>query len=124
LLEILLSFGKPLSAKGILEQIEKKIKNTDQVTVYRTLKTLSEKGIVHSVHWGGDALLYEISREHHHHMVCTSCGDIEDFHECDFDKISKNILRGSKKFSHIMRHSFELFGLCSCCSGKSSVKNS
>lgn len=53
----------------------------DRVTVYRTLQTFVEKGIVHTIPTADNAVLYALCKdcdeEHHHddhvHFVCSNC---------------------------------------------------
>ena len=118
ILNILRSSHRPFAVKDIINVLHKSIKRFDTVTVYRTLHTLKQKNIVQSVHWGGEALLYELVRGHHHHIVCTRCGDVEDIFESECAQTSKNVLKSSKKFFSITKHSFELFGICTLCSKK------
>jgi Fur family ferric uptake transcriptional regulator len=64
--------------------IEKQISNAlDRVTVYRTLKTFLDKGLIHKVLDDEGSLKYALcneactSAEHHHnhvHFKCTRCG--------------------------------------------------
>jgi len=62
--------------------IEKKAgEKFDRVTVYRTLQTFVEKGIVHTIPTADNAILYALCKdcdeEHHHddhvHFVCRRC---------------------------------------------------
>ena len=62
--------------------IEKKAgEKFDRVTVYRTLQTFVEKGIVHTIPTADNAILYALCKdcdeEHHHddhvHFVCSNC---------------------------------------------------
>jgi Fur family ferric uptake transcriptional regulator len=54
----------------------------DRVTVYRTLQTFVEKGIIHTIPTADNSVLYALCKDctegHHHddhvHFVCTSCG--------------------------------------------------
>ncbi|HEX5667370.1 MAG TPA: Fur family transcriptional regulator [Chitinophagaceae bacterium] len=55
----------------------------DRVTVYRTLQTFIDKGIVHTIPTGDNATRYALCREncsegHHHddhvHFICEVCG--------------------------------------------------
>jgi Fur family ferric uptake transcriptional regulator len=57
--------------------------NLDRVTVYRTIKTFLEKGVIHKVLDDGGSLKYALCndscsmKEHHHehiHFKCDSCG--------------------------------------------------
>jgi len=64
--------------------IEKEIDNSlDRVTVYRTLKTFLDKGLIHKVLDDEGSLKYALcneactTAEHHHdhvHFKCTKCG--------------------------------------------------
>lgn len=112
---VLNSSSRPCTVKDIVFAIQKNIKTVDVVTVYRTLHTLEQKNIVQTVNWGGEAVLYELVRGHHHHIVCTRCGDVENVFESKCVKMSLSILKSSKKFSSITKHSFELFGTCRAC---------
>ena len=62
--------------------IEKKTdEKFDRVTIYRTLQTFVEKGIVHTIPTADNSVLYALCKdctEHHHHddhvhFVCTNC---------------------------------------------------
>ena len=63
--------------------IEKKAgEKFDRVTVYRTLQTFVEKGIIHTIPTADNSIRYALCKEceegHHHdehvHFVCTNCG--------------------------------------------------
>lgn len=55
----------------------------DRVTVYRTLQTFVEKGIIHTIPTADNSIRYALCKDHcsegHHHdhhihFVCTNCG--------------------------------------------------
>ena len=55
----------------------------DRVTIYRTLQTFVEKGIVHTIPTADNSVLYALCKEecyegHHHdnhvHFICDDCG--------------------------------------------------
>lgn len=49
--------------------------SVDQSTVYRTLETLEDSGLVQHTHMGHGALVYHLADEPpHQHLVCASCG--------------------------------------------------
>ncbi|UEG50636.1 transcriptional repressor [Ferruginibacter lapsinanis] len=74
-----------LNSEGALEHadIEKKTgENFDRVTVYRTLQTFVEKGIIHHIPTTDNSILYALCKDnceagHHHdnhvHFVCEVC---------------------------------------------------
>jgi Fe2+ or Zn2+ uptake regulation protein len=52
-----------------------------QSSVYRNLGVLEQAGAVHRVVTGEESARYELAEdltEHHHHLVCRSCGAVED----------------------------------------------
>lgn len=81
------------------------------VTVYRTLDLLSELGIVRRLDLG-DGPRYELTEDHHHHLICESCGDISEFEECPLDP--KRMSSASSEFE-VHSHSIEVYGLCAAC---------
>ncbi len=87
----------------------------DQVTLYRTLETFVKADIARSLSLRKDCAHYELSDDHHHHVVCTECGTVKDFEGCDIEKITRAALSQVKGFVTITKHSFELFGLCTRC---------
>jgi Fur family transcriptional regulator, ferric uptake regulator len=74
-----------LSSDGALAHadIEKKTgENFDRVTVYRTLQTFVDKGIIHHIPTSDNSILYALCKDnceagHHHdnhvHFVCNVC---------------------------------------------------
>ena len=53
-----------------------------QSTTYRNLAVLEQAGVVHRVLSGDEFARFELSEElagHHHHLVCVTCGAVEDF---------------------------------------------
>ena len=87
----------------------------DQATVYRTVISFEKAGILKQIDLRTGAVLYEMPRHHHHHLVCVECGLVEDVEMCDIGETSKKILKQSKKFGSIKEHSLELFGTCKAC---------
>jgi Fur family transcriptional regulator, ferric uptake regulator len=74
-----------LSSRGALAHadIEKRAgEKFDRVTVYRTLQTFVDKGIIHSIPTADNSIRYALCKEdckegHHHdnhvHFICSSC---------------------------------------------------
>jgi len=97
------------------EEVYKKLKrDLDLVTVHRSLTTFEKVGIIQKVDLRQNSQYYEL-KNHHHHLVCKTCGIIEEFDICDIDKLSSKVLHESKNFSEINQHLFELFGTCKKC---------
>jgi Fe2+ or Zn2+ uptake regulation protein len=102
-----------LSAEEIYKSI--KTKKINFATVYRTLSSLLDAGIIKEANLSKSAVFYELADSHHHHIICSSCGDVENFDMCGIEDIEKKILSRTKKFRKINSHSLELFGFCKKC---------
>lgn len=53
-----------------------------QSSVYRNLSVMETAGAVVRVAGGDDFARYELAEDlagHHHHLICTGCGQVEDF---------------------------------------------
>lgn len=114
-LGIFLKHKIPLNAGTVFTKIVKKLKKTNEATVYRTLLSLEKGGILKRVDVRKDSVYFELSTNHHHHMFCITCSTIEDFEDSELEKVIEKIIGKSTKFKKIKDHSLELFGLCRAC---------
>jgi Fur family ferric uptake transcriptional regulator len=92
-----------------LEGIRSRCPGVGMVTVYRTLDLLSELGLVRRLDLG-DGPRYELAEDHHHHLICETCGDISEFEECPVDR---DVLAAMD--FEVGSHSLEVYGLCGTC---------
>ncbi len=104
---------EPINAEFIFKKLKKEKVNI--VTIYRTLTSFENVGILKHVDLQKDSAYYELSGHHHHHIICTDCGMVEGFEVCDIDNLTDKVLKNSNKFNIITKHSLELFGLCKKC---------
>jgi Fe2+ or Zn2+ uptake regulation protein len=103
----------PIDAKLALAKL--KSKKINLVTIYRTLSSLEQAGVLKKVDLQRESVHYELSENHHHHVVCTHCGKTESFETCEISSIVGKILKNSPQFQSISGHSLELFGICKKC---------
>ncbi|RED64994.1 Fur family peroxide stress response transcriptional regulator [Cohnella lupini] len=66
------------TAADIIERLKAGGHNFAYATVYNTLKYLTEEGLVHELKLEGDASRYDARTEDHQHIVCTSCGKVDE----------------------------------------------
>lgn len=87
-------------------------------TVYRNLAALAEDGVLDTVKSADGTTLYREceSSEHHHHLVCRSCGKTEEFHLKGLEETLNEM--GREMGFSALRHTVELTGLCPQCSAK------
>ena len=96
------------------EALAARVRGVGRATVFRTLKLLVDEGVVCRVLLDDGHLHYRLSRSaHHHHLVCTQCGAIEDFTTCDVAEVIDDLSR--RTGYEIESHWLELYGRCSRC---------
>ena len=109
--EALEHLSKPVSANEINDYLKNKI---DLTSVYRTISLLVKSEMVNVILFGEGKKRYELinKNEHHHHLVCEKCGDVEDV-EMKESSLLKSVEEQSKFV--IKKHNLEFFGLCANC---------
>jgi Fe2+ or Zn2+ uptake regulation protein len=108
--------GKPLSTAEIVEA-----RTGPQSSVYRNLSVLEHAGVARRVIAEGGFARYELTEElteHHHHLICTRCGTVEDVTippdlETTMDRTVDRLARRSG-FAKV-RHRLDLMGTCRTC---------
>ena len=86
-------------------------------TVYRTLDVLAEMGALRRVH-GPDHCesFVPASAAHGHTVVCSACGRVTEFTDCDMHAVVDAAARQTGY--RITEHFLQLSGLCSRCAAK------
>jgi Fur family ferric uptake transcriptional regulator len=78
LVEVLAAAGRPLSIPEVLAADP----SIPQSSVYRNLTVLEQASVVRKVHGGDEFSRFELAEDltsHHHHLVCVSCGSVDDY---------------------------------------------
>ncbi len=78
LVDVLAAAERPLTIAEVLDAAP----GVPQSSAYRNLAVLTEAGVVRRVQ-GADEngrfeLAEDLSGHHHHHLICTACGTVED----------------------------------------------
>ena len=113
-LKLLETTDKPVDIAMITVYLKKHKVKTDPATVFRIMNLFTAKGITKQIQLNESKFRYELSSQSdHHHLICESCGSIEDITDCNIEGLEKEIEK-KKKFK-IKSHALEFFGLCSNC---------
>ena len=112
---VLRSHDNPLTPPEIHALALKEVPAIGLATVYRSLKSLTNKGRVVSVEIPGQPPRYErADKGHHHHFLCRVCGEVFELEKC---------LDGIKKMAPprfcVEDHEIILYGSCDHCAPKS-----
>ena len=114
-LNILKKNSKGLTAYQILERIQK-FKFVQPMTIYRALKELNDKGLIHKTNKNKTFHLCNTSGSHEHNAVlavCNDCGVAEELKTKLFSKIIKHV-KSKKKFN-FSNFNLEITTTCKEC---------
>lgn len=105
------------SAQELHDELRRRGENIGLTTVYRTLQSLASSGLVDTVRTDtGEAAYRRCSgNEHHHHLVCRSCGSAVEVSGFEVEAWAAEVA-AAHGFSDV-HHTIELFGTCADCSG-------
>ena len=104
------------TADAIYKRVRKSLPNISFDTVYRTLLSFTEIGIVSLVEGTGEQKRFEPNLHRHHHFRCVKCYTIFDFENDAYDDIA--VPDAVQKQGVIINKRVVLEGICSKCKGK------
>ncbi len=103
-----------VSAEEIYAQVAARYPQVNISTVYRTLELLKRLGLVTETDLGDGRLRYHpADKGHHHHLVCSECGDVIDLDESVLARL-EDVLLHRYGFRADLKH-MVIFGLCEKC---------
>lgn len=108
------------SAESLYEVLKKDYPSLSLATVYKTLQTLHDMGMVSRVPSPIAQARYDACMDVHHHAVCISCGKIVDVFDAKLDHVAVPSLPGFE----ITGHSVHFQGRCAKCAKAERSKTS
>jgi len=118
LLDALTAAARPLTIPEILEGQP----DLAQSSVYRNLVVLEDAGVVHRVVGTDDFARWELTEDlagHHHHLICASCGRVEDVPASA--GLERSVAAAAAAITRTtgfrtQHHRLDLVGVCESCS--------
>ena|SRR3990167_1323737 len=103
-----------LSAEEIYRSLLEAGEEVGLATIYRVLTQFEVAGLIKRLHFEGGQSLFELNDgEHHDHLVCTKCGQVEEFVDSVIEKRQEEI---AKQANFTMTdHSLNIYGFCKKC---------
>jgi Fur family ferric uptake transcriptional regulator len=116
LLSILGSARHPLTIHEILDRG----RGLAMSSAYRNLTVLEQAGVVHRIITREDFARYELAEElteHHHHLVCSSCGLVRDLPtDITLERLMRAAsARATQEGFTPVTHRLDIIGLCEDC---------
>lgn len=113
--EVLLASDRHLSAEEVVRELVAAGRPVGTATVYRTIDTLLESGLLVERDFGEGFRRFEPARDipHHEHLVCAQCGRVEEFRDERLERMT-TIVAESRGFAR-QRHRLVIHGICRDC---------
>ena len=114
LVALVLAQGKRFTADDLLAEARARRLAVGRATVFRTLDLLERLGYVGRVHDGGRGGYTACALGHHHHLVCSACGQVLHIEGCPVSGYLREL--ESRTGFHVASHRLEIAGVCPACS--------
>ncbi|MCQ6274315.1 transcriptional repressor [Bacillus sp. V3B] len=113
MISILKNTKQHLTAEEIFTELGKQFSSVSITTVYNNLKLFVKLGFVKELQFGEGLSKFEWKDEEHYHIICSSCGKIEDFHYPRLKEVEA-FAQDLSKFK-IKNHQLQFYGICIDC---------
>lgn len=96
------------------EEVCSDVPGVGRATVYRTLKLLTDNGLLCKLTLQDGSPRYSFSMAgHHHHLVCVGCGFVQEFRQSVIEQLLSQL--EASKAGTILGHRIEVYVLCPAC---------
>ncbi len=112
---LLANTDRHISADDIVAAVRARYAEVAESTIYRTLSTLEELGVITHMHLDHGPATFHLADRRHRHLVCRGCGAIIEAPADLFAGLVSE-LEGRYGFTLDEEH-FALTGLCVACRG-------
>ena len=116
MVQTLADIGCSVTAKEIADRLHDRGQEVGVASIYRTLELLDKLRLTRRVDAAEGVARYEPvgpSGEHHHHIVCDTCGQVSTFEDSDLERAIERL--ASRVNYAIDGHDVTLRGECPTC---------
>jgi Fur family transcriptional regulator, peroxide stress response regulator len=101
------------SAELLHRRLRKRLPSISLDTVYRTLETFLEHGLIQKVETTESLARYEVAHLRHHHVICRRCRGIVDFlwPAIDESRLPKDVTG----WGRVESRNVVVYGICKAC---------
>lgn len=102
------------SAESIYKALLNDGEEIGLATVYRVLTQFETAGLVERHHFESGQAVFELNEKgHHDHIVCVSCGKVEEFYDETIEMRQREV--AASRGYEVTDHSLTLYGMCPSC---------
>ena len=104
-------------ATHVYNAVKDRLPTVSLDTVYRTLRTLSDLGLISMLGSSGESVRFDANLTQHHHFVCVKCGLVRDFENAELNALQ--VQQDVQAFGTVLDTQIEVRGICNSCKKKS-----
>lgn len=86
-LQMLCKLKNHPTADELFAEVSQILPGLSPTTIYNTLDTFVEKGLIKRVKTDTDVMRYDAITDHHHHLYCAVSDRMEDYFDPELDRI-------------------------------------
>jgi Fur family ferric uptake transcriptional regulator len=102
-----------VSAQDLHHELRRDGATLGLATIYRALTALAEAGVVDTFTREGELAYRLCGADHHHHLVCESCGSVQEVEAAQVESWIKAVAK--RKGFVVTGHTADVFGVCRDC---------
>ena len=100
-----------MSAEDVYKQLLAHNMDIGLATVYRVLTQFEQAGLLARNHFDNGKAVFELNQgTHHDHLVCLTCGKVEEFYDAEIEKRQQRIAK-ERGFT-LQDHALSMYGVC------------
>lgn len=114
--------GTHLSAEELYGILKERASNVSLATTYRTLKLLSQLGLLRELDFAEGHKHYELKEDDqpHQHIICLVCNKTLEFEDHFLEEAGQKI--GARYNFEVIDAQFKIFGMCPSCRTQAKAK--
>ena len=111
--------ARHMSAEDVYRALVAEHVDVGLATVYRVLTQFEQAGLLVRRHFEAGRAVFELNEgTHHDHLVCLTCGRVEEFVDAEIEQRQKIV--ALERGFELQEHSLALYGVCkkpNCANG-------
>ena len=100
-----------MSAEDVYKHLLTEGADVGLATVYRVLMQFEQAGILSRNHFEAGKAVFELNEgKHHDHLLCLTCGRVEEFYDADIE--ARQRLVAEQRGFALQEHALSLYAVC------------
>lgn len=104
----------------IYQELSPRFASMSLATVYNNINLLTKMGLIREIKYGDNSSRYDFVNQKHYHVICETCGKIEDLYYPVLDEVERFAEQITDFEVHF--HRLEIYGLCGECRAKAAAE--